>query len=297
MTIANQDNITAAFVRQFADTFDIACQQKDSRLAATIINEGNIVGSSYTINDMGTVNMAASGSRFQATQLTIPDSGTRLVTMADYDLFLAIEPRDLPKMKATLDDKYMQALLSANNRKIDDVIYQALLGSIGRKTIEGETYTATALPAGQIILDGGTTFTKAKLIKTKSLFRQNECDEQNGEELYIAYNHTMLEQILADTTLTHADYMTGRMLQEGAVMQKWMGFNWVAYETLNSPSAGVSAGVAWCKSAARWGRASVSDFSIDVRPDMKRVRQVGGIMSYGAGRSNEKKVVQINFTS
>ncbi|WP_236025728.1 phage capsid protein, partial [Algoriphagus oliviformis] len=90
------------------------------------------------------------------------------------------------------------------------------------------------------------------------MFRRNECDEQNGEELFITYNADMLTQILSDTTLTSADYMAVKMLQEGAVSGNWLGFKWLAYEKLDSASAGDPAvttktAAAWCKSAVHFG--------------------------------------------
>ncbi|MGU7802594.1 phage capsid protein, partial [Escherichia coli] len=94
-----------------------------------------------------------------------------------------------------------------SNRKKDDVIYRALLDTVLRKTSSGGAYAPVALPASQKIVAGGTGMTKAKLIAAKAMFRRNECDEQNGEELYITYNADMLTQILSDTTLTSADFM------------------------------------------------------------------------------------------
>jgi hypothetical protein len=75
--------------------------------------------------------------------------------------------------------------------------------------------------------------TKAKLIAAKAMFRRNECDEQNGEELYMTYNADMLTQILSDTTLTSADFMAVKMLQEGAVsvtgwaLNGWLTRSWI----------------------------------------------------------------------
>lgn len=46
--------------------------------------------------------------------------------------------------------------------------------------------------------------------QSKSIFRANECDEHNGEQLYITYASAMMEKILGDTTLTSADFMAGR---------------------------------------------------------------------------------------
>lgn len=298
--MANENKITAAFVQQYHETYELQSQQNESRLLKTVVNRGKIQGASFTVNDMGIVEMQPSGARFGDTVWTTPDAGVRTVLMNDFDLFLPIEPRDLPKLKANPQDKYMKLLLSARNRKIDDVIYQALLANIPRKVVDDagvESTTATALPAGQIILAGATPINKAKLIKSKSLFRANECDEQNGEELYISYNAAMLEQILSDTTLTSADFMAVKMLQEGAVGSKWLGYNWIAYEKLNNGAGGGTERrtAAWAGTAVHFGDADITSFDITTRPDKKNVKQVGGVESMGAGRANENKVVAIDF--
>lgn len=297
--MANENKITAAFVQQFHDTYEIASAQNESRLLKTVVNRGKIEGESFTINDMGQVEMSASGARMGDTTWTIPDAGVRSVLMNDFDLFIPIEPRDVPKLKANPQDKYMKLLLSARGRKIDDIIYQAAVGSVSRKTVSDAGVAATApvvLPAGQIILSAFGTL-KQQLVKAKAIFRANENDEHNGEQLYILYSSTMLEKILGDTTLTSADFMAGRMLQEGGVGGKWLGFNWIPYEKLNNGAAGATARrtVAYCGSAVHFGDADITSFDISTRPDKKNMKQVGGVHSFAAGRANETKVVAIDF--
>lgn len=300
MATVNQNKITAAFVQQFHNTYEVAAMQNESRLLKTSVNRGAIEGESFTINDMGQVEMQPSGERFGDTNWQIPDTGVRTALMSDYDCFIPIENRDLPKLKATPNDKYMKNLISARNRKTDDIIYQALVGGVTRTTVNdaGVKSVATVnLPVGQIILSAFGTL-KEKLAKAKSLFRKNEVDEHNGETLYILYTSTMLEDILGDTTLTSADYMAGKMLQEGGVGGKWMGFNWIPYEKLNQgATAGELRTVAYCGSAVHFGDAPITGFDISTRPDKKNIKQVGGVHSFGAGRANELKVVAIDFTA
>ena len=298
MPIVNENKITAAFVQQFHDNYELASQQNESRLLKTVVNRGRIQGESFTINDMGQVEMTASGARYGDTPWTIPDAGVRTALMADFDLFIPIESRDIPKLKAHPNDKYIKLLYNAKNRKVDDIIYNAAIGSINRKTVADNgtaSTTATALPSSQIILSAAGTL-KQKIIKAKALFRANECDEHNGEQLYILYTSDMLEDILGDTTLTSADFMAGKMIQEGGVGGKWMGFNWIPYEKLSQGAAvGEKRTVAYAGSAIHFGDAAITDFDITTRADKKNIKQVGGVHSFGAGRANEKKVVAIDF--
>ena len=106
----------------------------------------------------------------------------------------------------------------------------------------------------------------------------------------------MLADILADDTLTHADYISLQMLQAGDVSGKWMGFNWVHYQGLADGADNTEfKTVAYAKSAARFGSATVVPLQINTRYDMNHISQVGAIESYGCGRANELKTVVINF--
>lgn len=299
MPIANENKITAAFVQQFHDSYETTCAQKVSRLLATVTNRGRIQGESFTINDMGNVEMKPSGARFGDTEWTIPDVGVRSVLMNDFDLFIPIEKRDVPKLKAHPDDAYMKKLHEAHNRKVDDIIYQALIGVINRKTVADNgtaTTIPTSLPVSQVVAPTGMTL-KQQIIKAKSLFRKNECDEQNGEELYVVYTADMMEDFLNDNTLLTADHLKIQMLQDGAVGTKWLGVNWVPYEkVVAGATEGTKRAVMYCKSAVHYGDADIDGFGISVRSDKKNVKQVGGIHSMAAGRANELKVVAIDFT-
>jgi hypothetical protein len=297
MPITNQDNITAAFVRQFADTFEVACQQKTSRLMGACKDRGNIEGASFTINDMGLVDMVDNPTRFAATNLTIPTAGTRLATMIDCNLFVPIEKIDLPKLKANPQDSYMQNMIAARNRRWDKAIYRGAVDAINRKTVDGETYTSTALPSGQKILAGATTFTKAKILAARRIFQANNVGVEQGEELYMLYDSNMMAQILADTQLTSADFMAVKMLQDGDLAGKWCGFNWIPYELLDNGAGGATERktVAMTKDAVHFGRGINWDFSIDKRPDMQNLMQLGAQMSVGSGRANEQKIVTIDF--
>jgi len=287
--------ITAAFVQQFHDGFVAAAQQTESRFESRVVNRGSIVGSSFTANDMGTVEMSQVTNRYGDTEWTIPDVGTRQALMSDYDLAIPIDAFDLPKLLANPQGDYMQRAVAAANRKKDAVIYAALKGSALRKTDESGSFAGQAMLAGQQIAAGGTGMTKAKIIQAKKLFRASEVDEFNGEELYFCYDAGMLEDIMTDTTLTSADFMAVKMLQEGNIAGKWMGFNWVPYETLTA-SGGAKTAVAWAKSSAHVGMGAIPMVDIGPRRDKRNLTQIYVALSIGSVRVNEYKVVSIDYT-
>ena len=288
------NTITAAFVTQFHDSFVAAAEQKESRLESTVTNRGMITGSSFTANDMGTVEAAQVTNRYGDTEWTIPDAGTRSALMSDYDVAIPIERTDLAKLMANPQGDYLQRCIAAMNRKKDAVIYAAAKGSALRKTDESGTFAGVALPAAQIIAAGGTGMTKAKIITARKAFRVNEADEHNGEELYIAYDAGMLEDVLSDTTLTSADYMAAKMLQEGDISGKWLGFKWVPYEALTGTTTKTT--IAWAKSGVHMGTGENIVTDIGPRRDKRNLIQIYVAMSLGSVRVNESKVVTIDYT-
>lgn len=294
MSLANPP---VAFKQQFHDSYRDALAQRDCRFAKASVDRGMIEGSSFTINSLGTTEMKAVTGRYQDKTPQSLDHNTRVVYMADYDATIVVDGFDVPKLSADPSFKYPGLLADASNRLKDKVIYRALLDAVVTKSGEN-SFSTTTLPAGQIVLAGGTAFTKAKAIFARSLFRKNECDEQNGEQLYISYNDEMVRQILADTTLTSSDFMAVQMLQSGKVAENWMGFTWVPYQALDNGAGGSSEArtVAWAKSGVEIGMGI--NFKTDVSENKQKrghPTEAYGWLSLGAGRQDEKKVVAIDF--
>lgn len=285
-------DISQAFVKQWDDTIRLLAQQKDSRLEATVTDRGTITGESFTANRLAALeDTPENTTRHGDTVWSDPDHSTRVALMRDFYQALPVDRADEPKLMANPNGAYMQNLLSAWGRRKDNIIFQALIGNSTNK--EGGT---VALPSGQLILNGSAGFTKTKILSARKLFRANEADQHNGEELFMVYTAAMLEDILADTTLTSADYMAVKMLQEGDVSGKWCGFTWVPFEGINTDvvSAGVASTVAYAKSALHKGTGFVEGKS-QRRADKKDTLQVSMAGSFGATRVEEEKVVRIDF--
>ena len=289
---------TAAYKQQFHDAFVAALAQKESRLQGTVMDRGQIDGSSFTINSLGITEMEAVTGRYQDKNPTELDNNTRVVYMADFDRTLVVDGFDIPKLAADPSYKYVGLLTEAANRRKDKSIFRALIDDIIVKTGEN-TFGTASLPSGQKILAGGTAFNKAKILLARKLFRANECDQENGEQLYMLYDSNMVAQILADTTLTSADFMAVQMLQEGKVATNWMGFNWIPYEQLDAGAggAGERKTAAWAKSGIHMGTGINVKTSIGENTQKRgHPTEAYGYMSLGAGRQDEKKVITIDFT-
>lgn len=283
--------ITAAFVQQWDTSIRLQAQQSESRLMKAVTDRGEITGDGFTINNLASIEMDENTVRHGDTEWGDPNHTNRLGVMKDFYKALPLDRNDIPKMliNPVTGGDYMRLLMAAKNRKIDQVIYAALGGTINSK----DGATANTLPAGQKIAHGSTGFTKAKIIQARSIFRANEADEENGEELFMMYNNEALTDILSDTTLTSGDYMAVQMLQSGKVATQWMGFTWIPYQGLTLSSSTYYA-YAWAKSGIHLGK-GYEEGNVTRRGDKKDLWQVSMGASYGAGRQDESKVVEIAF--
>lgn len=284
-------SITAAFVQQWDNTIRLHAQQQESRLMKCVTDRGQITGDGFTVNNLDKIELDENTVRHGDTEWGDVNHTNRLATMKDFYKALPLDRNDIPKMlvNPVTGGDYMRLLMAAKNRKADDVIYDAARGTIYSK----DGATAYALPSGQKIAHGSAGFTKAKLIQARKMFRAAECDAHSGEELYLAYNSAMLEDLLSDTTLTSADFMSVKMLQEGDVSGKWMSFNWVPYEAIDYIGS-VYYTVAWAKSGIHFGK-GYEEGNVTRRGDKKDLWQVSMGASYGAGRQADEKVVEIAF--
>lgn len=284
-------SITQAFVQQWDDTIRLRAQQKESRLEKATMDKGSITGESFTYNRLAAiVDTPENNQRHGDTDWSDATHDTRVCLMKDFYQALPVDRADEPKVLANpATTAYPQSLNNAWNRRKDKIIFAALGATVTNK--DGTTAT---LPAGQIIAAGGTGFTKAKIIQTKKLFRKNETDGvEDGEELYSAYNSEMMEDVLSDTTLTSADFMAVKMLYEGSVDGKWMGINWIPYESITL-SGGTYTTFAWCKSGVIRGT-GFTEGRAARRSDKKDTLQLSQAGSFAAMRTEEEKVVQISF--
>ncbi|WP_223621179.1 phage capsid protein [Lysobacter sp. ESA13C] len=281
------NQITEAFVQQFGTTFNQVAQQMQSRLRSTVRVESGIVGESKSVNRLGKRSMQRRTTRHGDTPLNEQPHSTRYVDLFDYEDGDMIDSQDKLRLLIDPTSDYLKAMVSAANRAQDLEIITCL-GAAARSKTGGNI----ALPASQKIAVGGTGLTKAKIIQTKKMFRQNEADEENGQELTFVYSAQMMSDVLSDTTLTSADFLAVQMLQEGTLKGKWMGFNWVPSELLPKIST-TRYGYAYAKTGVVFGIGQEIVTQVGIDPGKSFNARVYIKESIGAVRVEEEKVVEV----
>lgn len=278
--------ITEAFVQQFADNFLHVAQQMQSRFEPCVTIEPNIVGMSKSVNRLGQRTAQRRTTRHGDTPINDQPHSTRYVDLFDWEDGDMIDDQDKIRMLVDPQSDYVKAMVASLNRAKDDVVLTGMGGA--SRSSSGDIL----LPASQKIVVGGSGLTKAKIIQARKMFRKNEADSHNGEELFITYTASAAADILADTTLTSADYLAGQFLQQGDVVGKWMGFTWIPSE--RSPLTGTTRSLyAWTKSGIVLGKGQGIVTKVGEDPGKGFNVRVYAKMSIGSVRVEEEKVVEI----
>ncbi|MCC6196789.1 MAG: hypothetical protein IT518_20235 [Burkholderiales bacterium] len=278
--------ITEAFVQAFAANFRHVAQQKTSRFENAVLLEPGIVGTSKSINRLGQRTATRRLTRHGDTPINDQPHSTRYLDLFDWEDGDMLDDQDKIRMLTDPQSDYIQAMVASLNRAKDDVVIGALGGN-ARATAGN-----IALPSGQKIAVGGTGLTRAKLISARALFRRNEADGEQGEELFLAYHATGLSDLLSDTSLTNSEYNTVLDMQAGRPVGSLFGFKPIPSERQSKVSS-TRYIYAWAKSGVSLGWGEDIFTRVGEDPGKGFNTRVYAKMSVGAVRIEEEKVVEI----
>lgn len=281
--------VTTAFVQQYTTNVQLLLQQRGSKLRE-YCTMGSYTGkAAKAVEQIGAVTAQKKTSRHSDTPLISTPHDARWVFPEDYEWADMIDDQD--KLRMLIDPTSPYALNGAYalGRSLDDTIIAAALGTA--KTGEnGSTDTAFATATQQIAV-GGTGLTVAKLRQAKKILTANEVDVMN-DPLYIAVTAQQIDDLLGTTEVTSADFNTVKALVQGEV-DSFMGFKFVNIERLGLDGSGDRRCFAWAKSGMHVGMWNDINTKITERADKSYATQVYVKGTFGATRTDEKKVVEI----
>jgi len=209
---------------------------------------------------------------------------------SDFALSLPAAKGDDLRMLGDPRSAYAEAMRAAYARRYDDLIIAAATNDA--RTGKFDDLQTTPFPTGQIIADGGTGLTLAKMNQAREMLLAAHNDP--GEQRFLAMSQKQLSELLNTDEITNADYNTIRALVRGEV-DSFLGFKFIFTERLLN-TGNVRHCLAWVKSGLHFGTWNNLETHIDRRPDKNYVWQIWMSFTAGATRTQEKKVVQINCT-
>lgn len=281
--------VSTAFVQQYTTNVQLLLQQRGSKLrdCCTI---GSYTGkAAKAVEQIGAVTAQKRTSRHADTPLISTPHDARWVFPEDYEWADMVDDQD--KLRMLIDPTSPYAINGAYSlgRSMDDLIIAAALGTA--KTGEnGSTDTAFATATQQIAV-GGTGLTVAKLRQARRILAGNEVDLAS-EMLYIAVTAQQIDNLLGTTEVTSSDFNSVKALVQGDV-DTFMGFKFVQIERLGVDGSGDRRCFAWAKSGLHVGMWNDINTKISERADKSYATQVYVKGTFGATRTEEKKVVEI----
>lgn len=284
------DQITTARVVSFRNSVFHLSQQKGSKLLPYVMSE-QVVGKRHYFDRLGSTEASLKTGRHVPTPLTESAHSRRAVDLADYHWADAIDHEDRIRMLWDPAGPYQTAAMWALGRKIDDEIIDAFAGA-AKAGEDGSSTVTLASDTSQVIANGSTGLTVAKLRQAYRVFEENDVD---FNELYLVVSPIGVEQLIADVQVTSRDFTNNMVLDSGTMDGKtFMGMKFIVSTRLDV-SSNIRSCFVWTKEAIQVALGQSPQAFVDRRPDLSQAFQVYVRMSCDAVRMEEVKVVQIDI--
>lgn len=283
--------VTTAFVQQYTTNVSLLLQQRGSKLREAV-SVGNYVGkAAKCVEQIGAVTAQKRTTRHGDTPLISTPHDARWVFPTDYEWADLIDDQDKLRMLIDPTSPYAINGAYALGRSMDGLIIEAALGT--SKTGENGTDNTAFDTSNQRVGVGSTPtgLTIAKLREAKKILLANDVDTRM-DPLYMAVTAQQLDDLLGTTEVTSSDYNTVKALVQGEV-NTFMGFTFIQTELLGVDSSGYRRVIAWAKSGIHLGLWNDITSRISERGDKSYSNQVYVKGTFGATRTEEKKVIEI----
>jgi len=281
--------VTTAFMQQYSTNVQLLLQQRGSRLR-DCVTVGSYTGkAAKVVEQIGAVTAQAKTGRHADTPLISTPHDARWCHPTDFEWADMIDDQDKLRMLIDPTSPYAMNGAYALGRAMDDIIITAALGT----ALTGENgSTSTAFDtANQQIAVGATGLTVAKLRTARKILLTNEVDVAM-DPLYVAVTAVQMDNLLGTTEVTSSDYNTVKALVQGNV-DTFLGFKFIHCERLGVDGSGDRRCIAWAKSGMHLGMWNDITTKISERADKSYATQVYVKGTFGATRTEEKKVVEI----
>ena len=287
--------IDTALVNAYKANITIKFQQMQSRLQPHVRNESQHAEFDF-YDRIGPTDSVEVTSRHGDTPLISTPHDRRRVALRDFDWADLIDNKDKLRMLADPTSSYVQNAVMAMNRKKDDVIIAAAVGTAySGKTGSTSVAFATASEVAVNYVESGTAansnLTIGKLRRCRYLLDKAEAANEGESDLVMVCDPAQIQSLLRTTEVTNADYNTVKALVAGEI-DTFMGFKFVKSNRLT-----VASSVRDCLAFEKQGLllATAQDINVDVGPrrDKRNSVQVYVCASFGATRMWEEKVLRV----
>lgn len=278
--------IDQAFINMYTNNVTMLFQQQGSKLRPHVFEKSG-QGEFEFFERVGPTEATDVLVRHAETTYTNTDHTRRRVGKTDSQWADLIDVNDLHRILIDPVGPYTVNAGWAMGRKVDDRIIAAFFAAADTGK---DGSTSVAFPAAQIILNGGTNMTLDKLREAKQKFDDNDVDESVRN---LVWSPAAVNKLLADTTLTSADFNTVKALVDGEI-RTFVGFNYIMSTRL-PVAANIRKNFAWVPTSMGLAMGMGITSTVDRLPTRNNSTQVLVMMSSGAVRIVDEGVVEIDI--
>ena len=285
------------FQTDFGDNWTHLVQQKESRLEGKV-RRVTVKGKERTFSQLGQSKMRLITTRNGKTIPSNTSMAKRWLRPKGYDEVTYIDEFDdinlgeLP----TPESEHVQSHAMAAKRTMDTVLIAAMEGTadIGEEGTTPVDMPSTQKVAVDYVKSGSATnsgLTLAKILRTKKILDANEV-EMEGR--YFVVSSQQIYDLLNDVEeVKSSDYNNVKALVDGKIT-RFGGFDFVVTELLTlDSSTDVRTCIAYQQKGVVLGIGREKKVKISIRDDLNETIQIRTVMSIGATRLEEERVVLV----
>lgn len=288
-------NITTAFVNDYKTTIQFLLQQMDNRFRKAVTEDTYKGQQGKAVEQFGTASAQPRTERNGDTPNLDIVQNARWVFPADYEWGTLIDDQDKLRMIIDPTSPIAQAAAMAMKRRQDDVIINAFFGTsqTGQFGTTAETFDTSTYQVGSAVGGTGSSMNVAKLQNALKILMQANKGELM-ETAYCAISSEEHDALLKEIQVVNKDYNGGAAVLEDGRVKRFMGFEFIITERLQTDSTGTyRLCPVWLKSGMHFGVWEDIVAEISKRADKGYSTQVYTRMTVGATRLMPGKVVQI----
>jgi len=274
--------------QQFSRNVVPLAQQQYSKFYGSVMQKTDVNAKSFSQDQIGLWSMTPKGGLNVNTPENDPNLQRRWAYVETYhdarllDRSINLQILSDPKSEMTVNASRALA------RQMDSVIVTQALGTARSGENGG---TNNVLPAGQIIVDGGTNLTVDKFRQAGTILDENDVDEWDR---FAWVSPSGIQSLLGDPEATSADYMNVKALINGAI-DTFYGFRIMKSTLLPTDGGNIRYCVFGQKSGIVCGMPEMLYIRTDERNDKSYSWQVYYELNVGAVRLEEEKIIQVNI--
>lgn len=282
--------INQNYVNQFSANLFALLEQKASKLMGLFPTEAR-EGEKHFFDRLGSFTATEVVDRLQETVLQDAAHSRRMATIKMYEATATLDNIDKLKMLIDPTSEYAMKLAAAHGRNFDQVVIAALLGTAATGA-DGSGSQAFDT-SNQQIAHGSAGLTAAKFNQALRILESNEVDM--GDDIYLLVNARGVEDLLAESTWTSADFQNMKPLA-GKMVPEFRGVKIIRTERLPAQTAGSVYRAIMCTGdAVKVAMGKELMIKTAERPDLNFATQISSYMAMGAVRMEEARVVDILF--